>query len=111
MASIEKRSEKETDFGTLSHYDIMLDGEKIGTVAVEHYDTDDSDYVEGIYIDEQYRGRGIGTEILTENFMGAYIAADNEDAARLYDRICRWTSEDYLGDWESLDQGFGVCRI
>lgn len=89
-------------------YSIQLDGIEIGTASVQASATA---YVERIDIDAAQRGQGYGTEALRQLSRlhgGIYLAPDNEDARRLYERI----GIEYTGDdAEYIDQGFGVYEI
>lgn len=101
------------------HFDILANGEKVGTLSIiDHFnDGNDVAYVERIDIDEAFRGQGIGTTVLTsllkETYSAVVTAPDNEDAKRLYERI----GEEYSGiygvenDFSYEDQGFGVYTI
>ena len=104
------------------YYDIIADGETVGTVdLIDHLCEDDDDngicYIERIDVDEQYRNRGIGTEVLTstlyeEGYRTVVVAPDNDDAKRLYERI--GTEFIYTGvgvDFSYNDQGYGVYVI
>lgn len=94
-----------------SWYDIDLDGVKIGSCnAIEYHDG--TALLARLDIDEQYRGKGYGTEaiealkrIRCEKDGFLYCAAESDRCSHLYERIGRQTSED---PWCSLDQGFGV---
>lgn len=101
------------------HFDILADGEKVGTLSIIDQFNDENDvaYVERIDIVEAFRGQGIGTTVLTsclkETYSAVVTAPDNEDAKRLYERI----GEEYSGiygvenDFSYEDQGFGVYTI
>lgn len=101
------------------HFDILANGEKVGTLSIidQFNDVNDVAYVERIDIDEAFRGQGIGTTVLTsllkETYSAVVTAPDNEDAKRLYERI----GEEYSGiygvdnDFSYEDQGFGVYTI
>lgn len=68
-------------------------------------------YVERIDVDEAERGKGIGTEVLEKlasHYGEIIIAADNERANRLYERL----GSEYTGeDAPYIDQGYGVWMI
>lgn len=101
--------------------EIHADGEVVGAVEVVDHLSDDNDvcYVERIDIDEAFRGKGIGTEVLTSTlndecgYRYVVVAPDNEDAKRLYERI----GEEYSfipycdQDFDYNDQGYGVYVI
>lgn len=101
------------------HFDILADGEKVGTLSIIDQFNDENDvaYVERIDIDEAFRGQGIGTTVLAnclkETYSAVVTAPDNENAKRLYERI----GEEYSGiygvenDFSYEDQGFGVYTI
>lgn len=103
-------------------FDIVADGEVVGSVEVidhlEDEDDNDTCYIERIDIDEQYRNRGIGTQVLTSvlyeecGYRTVVVAPDNEDAQRLYERI--GDEYTYCGSGADLsynDQGYGVYVI
>lgn len=101
-------------------FDIYADGQKVGSIEIIDCFNEENDicYVERIDIDEEYRGQGIGTEVLKNTLysdFGYYttiVAPDNEDAQRLYERIGReynCTNEGY--DFSYNDQGYGVYEI
>lgn len=89
-------------------YEYIVDGQTVGSALVMAGSTA---YVERIDIDEPFRNRGYGTEFLqslSDEYGFIYLAPDNEDAQRLYERI----GYEYTGeDAEYLDQGFGVYRV
>lgn len=86
---------------------------------VEEID-DDTGYLVRIDVDEGFRGQGIGSAAIRDiatDYRHLYTAADNEDAARLYDRLGeRIVGEDVdrpapLECLYYLDQGYGVWEI
>ena len=106
------------------HHDIEIyaNGVKVGTLDYVDQFNDDNDicYIERIDIDEEYRGRGIGTEVLKNTLCSEYgfysvvVAPDNDDAKRLYERI----GTKYIHpmnvdecDFSYNDQGYGVYVI
>lgn len=103
----ETRRVSEDSYDAIS-YSIQLDGIEIGTASVQASGTA---YVERIDIDEEQRGQGYGTEALMQLSRmhgGIYLAPDNADAQRLYERI---GTEYYGDDAEYIDQGYGVYEI
>ena len=101
-------------------YNIMFNGKCVGTTEIIDYFNDYNDicYVERIDIDEDYRGQGLGTDVLTnqfryEGYRDVVVAPDNEDAKRLYQRIGDETN--YVSgcdrNFSDLDQGYGVFVI
>lgn len=102
-------------------FDIIADDIKVGEVEVIDQFNEDNDtaYIERIDIDEEYRGQGIGTEVLTSTFYdecdyrAVIVAPDNEDAQRLYERIGNeyrcYNDDEY--DFGYNDQGYGVYVI
>lgn len=99
-------------------FSIIADGTKAGEVwiLVDFEDADGWCYVERIDIDEEFRNKGIGTQVLTRTLFDTcgwecrtvVVAPDNEDAKRLYERIgedCIYT------DFGYYDQGYGVYKI
>lgn len=114
-------SEETTKEYDYHEFDIYADDNKVGTIEVIDQFSEDNDicYVERIDIDEQYRGHGIGTEVLTSTLWNecgyryVVVAPDNEDARRLYERI----GEEYEfipgcdQDFDYNDQGYGVYVI
>ena len=103
-------------------YDIIVDGHTVGTIdLLDHFnDINDVCYVERIDIDEDNRGKGIGTEVLTKalwdicGYRSVVVAPDNERAKSLYERIGKeyeyqpWNCET---DFGYNDQGYGVYVI
>ena len=103
-------------------YDIIAGGETVGTVDLidrlcEDEDDNDICYIERIDVYEQYRNRGIGTEVLTSSlydsgYRTVIVAPDNEDAKRLYERIGQEYTYNGAGvDFGYNDQGYGVYSI
>lgn len=101
-------------------YNILLNGKRVGTTEIIdcYNDYNDICYVERIDINEEYRGRGIGTTVLTKEFRNegyrdVVVAPDNKNAQRLYQRIGEETN--FVGgcdvDFGDLDQGYGVFVI
>lgn len=99
-------------------FDIVADGEKVGTIEIIDRFNEDNDtaYVERIDVDEEFRGQGIGTTVLTDILWDTYrdvvVAPDNEDAQRLYKRLgteFRCYGDRY--DFSYNDQGYGVYVI
>jgi ribosomal protein S18 acetylase RimI-like enzyme len=97
-------------------FDIEVDGIIIGGGSmVEAESDDDFNYLERLDIDEAHRNQGHGTAALYELakvYGSYYLAPDNEDAQRLYERVA---DEIKQGDYDSfgfaIDQGFGVYEI
>lgn len=89
-------------------YEYVVDGKTVGSASVMAGETA---YVERIDIEEEYRNHGYGTAFLRElsdTYGFVYLAPDNADAQRLYERIGR----EYTGeDADYVDQGFGVYEI
>lgn len=100
-------------------YDILLNGKKVGSTEIIDCWNEYNDicYVERIDIDEEYRGMGIGTTVLTDNLKDDYysivLAPDNEDAKRLYQRLGEECNRIPGCDHEFgyFDQGYGVYVI
>ena len=98
-------------------YDIIVNGQKVGTIEiVDHFNEDNNVcYVERIDIDEDFRGQGIGTQILAEalydelGYRTVVVAPDNADAQRLYERLGVAGYSSY--DLDYMDQGYGVYGI
>ena len=94
-------------------FDIEADGQIIGcgSMMVD----EDSCYLERIDIDEEHRGKGYGTQalyLLRDIYGTYYLAADNADAKRLYDRIADEMPKAEYDRWGfAIDQGFGVHVI
>lgn len=94
-------------------FDIEVDGQIVGggSMMVD----EDSSYLERIDIDEEHRGKGYGTQalyLLRDIYGPYYLAADNEDARRLYDRIADEMPQVEYDRWGfAIDQGFGVHVI
>lgn len=102
-------------------YIIYADGKDVGAMEIVDHLNDDNDvcYVERIDIDEEFRGKGIGTEVLTSTlwdkcgYRYVVVAPDNEKAKRLYERIGEEYSyiPDCEVDFSYNDLGFGVYVI
>lgn len=98
-------------------YDIIVNGQKVGTIEIVDHFNEDNDvcYVERIDIDEDFRCRGIGTQVLTEalydelGYRTVVVAPDNADAQRLYERLGVAGYNAY--DLDYMDQGYGVYGI
>lgn len=105
-------------------YEIRQEDE--ATFKGEHFEAlveeidDDTGYLVRIDVDDGFRGQGIGTAAIHEiagDFWGLYTAADNEGAARLYDRLGeKVVGEDVdrpapLECLYYLDQGFRVWEV
>lgn len=94
-------------------FDIEVDGKIIGGGSM--IEDEDSCYLERIDIDEEHRGQGHGTQalyLLRDIYGTYYLAADNEDAKRLYDRIADEMDSAEYDRWGfAIDQGFGVHVI
>lgn len=109
MTKLVKAWEQIEEEYTAVGYDIVSDDTTVGAMTVMNSYT--GAYVERIDVDEQYRGRGIGTDALLQAsimYGGIIVAPDNERAARLYQRL--GTESRYEGA-EYVDQGFGVYDI
>lgn len=111
MLEIKEVKRYEEDSYEAIGFDIVLDGQKIGYASAMYEEGTDT-YIDRIDIDEDYRNHGYGTaalHVLADTFGGMiYLAPDNEDAQRLYDRL-GW---EYTGEnADYVDQGFGVYEI
>lgn len=109
MTKLVKTWERLEEGYTVVGYEIVSDDTTVGAMSV--MDSYTGAYVEGIVVEEQYRGRGIGTDALLQAssmYGGIAVAPDNERAARLYQRL--GTESHYEGA-EYVDQGFGVYDI
>ncbi len=76
----------------------------------------DSTYVERIDVDDDYQNMGFGTRILkqlADEYGDVYVAPDNEDAKRLYERIGydKVGSRAYNESYYAVDEGYGVYSI
>jgi len=91
-------------------FDIKISNQAIGCGSM--IEDDSGCYLERIDIDLQHRGKGYGTQALHQlrNIYGSYyLAPDNADAKRLYDRICdKMDFDTYSRFGFAIDQGFGV---
>lgn len=114
--TITKKIEDEDANAVYTYCDITADGQVVGDVeVVTDYDQDEEDsiaYIERIDVYEEYRGKGIGTEVITlisNAHAFAVLAPDNERARSLYERL----GEDFSSDevYGYCDQGFGVYRV
>jgi ribosomal protein S18 acetylase RimI-like enzyme len=111
---------------------VLLDGKEVGyavfeyfTYLDEHGDDlivcdkgMDTAYLESIYVEKDYRGQGIGTELLKTCLKKCddlclraclVMAPDNYRAKAWYEEIGYDISSD--PDWYAVDQGFGVYRV
>lgn len=109
---IETWMQADDESGDSYGYDIVCDGETVGSMTCIRY-ADGTQLIERIDIDEACRCHGYGTEaIRTACGMAdddTYIVPDNPRAAALYERIgSLWTRDDA---WQYLDQGYGVYRV
>lgn len=92
-------------------YSMTVDGQEVGEATVIEYE-DGSVLIERIDIEEDFRNAGHGTWFinqLSRKYGDVYLAAENEDCARLYDRLGTDVTSDDV--WGYLDQGFGVYRV
>lgn len=110
----------------------FLDGIKVGTAVLEYYmyldehgddvvmceNSMDEAYLETIYVKEEFRGNGIGTQLLMKCLEhcdsvclrpSVVLAPDNLRAKAWYEEIGYDISSD--SDWYVVDQGFGVYRV
>ena len=77
---------------------------------------DKSTYVERLDVDDKYQNMGFGTRILqqlADEYGDVYVAPDNEDAKRLYERIGydEVGSRAYNESYYAVDEGYGVYSI
>lgn len=89
---------------------IMVDGKKIGSAEIIYKEDEDEQYVENIFVDKDYRGQGIATEVLNrlaEEYNFIYFAAADEYSQGLYEHI----AEEYNGKNIEVGQGYGVFFI
>lgn len=102
--------ETETYLEESANVTAYKDGKEIGWASVL-LGGETPAYVERIDIDESERGKGIGTQMLefiASELGGITIAADNERANHLYERL----GSEYTGDDAPyIDQGYGVWYI
>lgn len=102
-------TEKELEDGKFANAYMSVDGVEIGDAQIILTDTA---YVERIDIADEHQRKGYGTEFLrylSGRYGDIFLAPDNEDARRLYERLGDDVTSD--GDWWAVDQGFGVYRI
>ena len=69
---------------------IMVDNKVVGTIGVIDYE--DSKMIDEIFIEEEYRNKGIGTSIIKDildKYDGMYlwVYKDNKEAIKLYKRF------------------------
>lgn len=100
---IQLKSERPFDYGTQKFFNIIEDG-VVGQMNVLYYESGEV-HIDRIDIDDEHQNKGFGTKALAE-FSGAYIVADNEGAARLYQRLGSEVS--VTDEFSTLDEGFGV---
>ena len=107
MEKIEVRIEKNGESDNATAY---VNGCEVAWASILTSE-DSPAYVERIDVDEAERGKGIGTEMLEKlasHYDEIIIAADNERANRLYERL----GSEYTGeDAPYVDQGYGVWMI
>ncbi|MGN0995701.1 MAG: GNAT family N-acetyltransferase [Candidatus Ventricola sp.] len=110
MTTIERTMSTDEGIYTSMSYVMTLDGQEIGWASLTV--DENSAYCDRIDIDEAHRNQGHGTALLralSSEFGSIFVAPDNADAQRLYDRI-GWDVSD-KDDWWAVDQGFGVYEI
>lgn len=93
-----------------TEYAAYIENRQVATASVLH--GDDGAYCERIDVEEDMRNQGIGSDFLrflSTTYGDIYVAPDNEDAQRLYDRLGFDVTD--RDDWCYVDQGFGVYRI
>jgi GNAT superfamily N-acetyltransferase len=96
-------------------YTATENGEEIGWATIfkgeDDQEDDGSVLIERLDVDESYRNHGIGTALINairNDYDDIIIVPDNEDAARLYERLGEPSTKDYAG---YLDEGFGVYDL
>ena len=97
-------------------FQIEVNGTIIGEGNMELAETEeDFTYLERIDIDEEYRGQGHGRKALfalKETYGEYYFTPDNEDAARLYEKVADKISDAKYDKWGfAVDNGWGVYEI
>lgn len=97
-----------------------IEGENFQLTYLTFGEDEDVIYVERIDVDEEHRGKGIGTavlQMLTYKHGAVFVAPDNEDSKRLFERIGLDAYEEsnprqfYDNSIDYLDQGYGVYEI
>ena len=82
--SLKKYPNKSKDFINL--YNIYLDDEEVGSVEL----IKNTKSIESFFIDENYRGRGIGTEVLKKatelGYTNICVVPSNTGAIKLYEK-------------------------
>jgi len=95
-------------------FSIEVEGTIIGGGSMIEDDTAMS-YLDGIEILEEHRNQGHGTKALykiREAYGTYFLAPDNEDAQRLYERVAdEMKQADYDSFGFAIDQGFGVYEM
>ena len=103
----------EEDTYTNSAYEAVVDDTVVG--FAETVTDENSTYVERVDIKEEYRNQGFGTAFLkaiSAEYGSIFLAPDNADAQRLYERIgCEMNERDYDKFGCYIDQGYGVYEI
>ena len=96
-------------------FDVVVDGEVIGGGSMVEDEEGGKPYLERLDIDEEYRGKGYGTQVLhaLRKVFGSYfLAPDNADAQRLYRRVAdQLSNADYVRFGFAIDLGFGVYEM
>lgn len=96
--------------GTYETYvaEILLDGNKVGRADIIIDTEDDAEvFLEWIGIDEEFRGQGLGTQVMTmlaKEYGFIYFAPADERNQELYERIAK----EYDTNTPEVDQGYGV---
>ena len=87
---IQKYVEKDISSEISNYKMIMVDNKVVGTIGVIDYE--DSKMIDEIFIEEEYRNKGIGTSIIKDildKYDGMYlwVYKDNKEAIKLYKRF------------------------
>ena len=101
----------EIDAGYYMHvYDILADDEEAGSIELVYKEDLDEQYVDYLFVEEDFRGQRIATkalDLLVEIYEFIYFAAEDEYSQSLYEQI----AEEYNGENYEVDQGYGVFFI
>jgi GNAT superfamily N-acetyltransferase len=96
---------------TTTGYAIIHEGKEVGLIGIIESE-EGLDYIENLWIEEEYRNQGIGTAALGQLKKEYYITPDNEHCTHLYERIGEKISQkEYDAFGFAVDCGFGVYRI
>ena len=97
-------------------FEVEVEGKIIGSgIMMEATEDDENCYLERLDIDEEHRNQGHGTSALyalRKTYGTYFLAPDNEDAQRLYERVADKMKDKAYGEFGfAVDQGYGVYEM